>query len=256
MSARAPATASHLLALARQAQRSQAPLRELAELHSLLRQAADDPDLDVRAAERLLAGVPALAAEQAWAADMQRGAEAFDNSEAARGYRDVQERLVGAGRELAQACAILLDPRRGAPGLREARDLDDIERLAWRFYGAFDNRGKRVPTLEAIVSLFAPGANIVRDAGDTCESWSVDAFAAPRIRLLTSGELVGFHEWETAGTTRLLGAVAERRSTYEKSGTLDGQPYAGGGEKLFHFGRFAEGWRITAIAWSDRPGAG
>ena len=135
----------------------------------------------------------------------------------------------------------------------DADDLARIDALVARFFGAFDNRDGRVPSLEAIVSLFAPGAIVVRDAGATCESWSVPAFAGPRVRLLTSGELVGFHEWETGASTRLLGAVAERRSTYEKSGTLDGQPYAGHGEKLFHLGRGAEGWRITAIAWSDAP---
>ena len=72
-----------------------------------------------------------------------------------------------------------------------------------------------------------------------------------RVRLLTGGDLVDFHEWETAASTRIFGAIATRESTYSKHGTLHAQPYSGGGRKFFHLGRFTEGWRITAVAWSD-----
>lgn len=132
-----------------------------------------------------------------------------------------------------------------------AADLEELDALVARFFGAFDNRDGRTPSLESIATLFAPGAIIVRDAGGTCESWSLAGFAEPRVRLLASGELVEFHEWETGATTRIVGAVAERASTYAKAGTLHGQPYSGSGQKLFHFGRFAGDWRITSIAWSD-----
>jgi hypothetical protein len=135
--------------------------------------------------------------------------------------------------------------------MTDASELEPIDEVVARFFGAFDNRNGRTPTLESIAALFAPGAIIVRDAGETCESWSVTAFAQPRVELLTSGRLVDFHEWETDTTTRALGCVAERDCRYEKAGVLDGEPYAGGGRKLIHLGRFADGWRITAIAWSD-----
>ena len=95
-----------------------------------------------------------------------------------------------------------------------ARDQGQIDALIARFYAAFDNRDGRTPTLDAIASLFAPGAIVTRDAGATCEALTVAAFAVPRVELLASGELVGFHEWETGASTRLLGAVAERRSSY------------------------------------------
>jgi len=132
-------------------------------------------------------------------------------------------------------------------------DLEQIDQLVARFFAAFDNRDGRAPSLESMASLFASGAIIVRDAGGSCETFSVSGFAQPRVTLLNSGELLGFHEWETGATTRIVGAVAERASTYAKSGTLHGQPYAGSGQKLFHLGRFAGTWRITAIAWSDGP---
>jgi len=135
--------------------------------------------------------------------------------------------------------------------MSETQDRADIDALIARFFSAFDNRGGRVPTLEEIESLFAPGAIVVCDSGTHAERWSVREFAAPRVRLLTSDDLVDFHEWETAASTRVLGAIATRESTYAKRGTRRGEPYSGGGCKFFHVGRFAAGWRISAVAWSD-----
>lgn len=135
--------------------------------------------------------------------------------------------------------------------MNETQDPAGIDALIARFYGAFDNRNGRVPTLAELETLFAPGALVVCDGGAHCEPWTVAEFAAPRVRLLTSGELIDFHEWETSASTRIVGAIATRESTYRKQGTLRGQPYAGGGRKFFHCGRFAQGWRISAVAWSD-----
>jgi len=135
--------------------------------------------------------------------------------------------------------------------MSETQDQADIDALIARFFGAFDNRNGRVPTLAELDALFAPGAIVLCDRDTQCERWSVHEFAAPRVRLLASGELVDFHEWETNASTRILGTIATRESTYRKQGTLRGQPYRGGGRKFFHFGRFADGWRISAVAWSD-----
>src|SRR5579871_1944087 len=135
--------------------------------------------------------------------------------------------------------------------MSEAQDRADIDALIARFFGAFDNRNGRVPTLDELAALFAPGAIVVCDTGTHSAHWTVAEFAAPRVRLLTGGELVDFHEWETSASTRLLGAIATRDSAYRKHGTLRGEPYAGSGRKFFQFGRFAQGWRISAVAWSD-----
>jgi hypothetical protein len=99
-----------LIELAQRAQRSDAPHRELAALLELLR-ATDPRAIHADAVERLLATTPALADRQAWAAEMQLGAEGFDNTTAARDYGDVQACLVAAGRQLARACEILLSTR-------------------------------------------------------------------------------------------------------------------------------------------------
>lgn len=130
-------------------------------------------------------------------------------------------------------------------------DGEEIDNLVARFFGAFDNRNGRLPSLAQIVELFVDGAIIARDAGSQCERCSVVEFAEPRVRLLRGGQLADFHEWETESATAIAGRVASRASKYRKQGLRDGQPFAGSGRKFFQLGRFAEGWRITAVAWSD-----
>ena len=132
-------------------------------------------------------------------------------------------------------------------------DRQQIDRIIARFFGAFDNRSGRIPALEELTGLFVPGAVVVRDSGVHCEPYSVLEFAEPRLRLLGAGELIEFHEWETESSTQITGLVALRASKYRKQGVLQGQPYGGGGRKFFQLGRFAQGWRISAVAWSDDP---
>lgn len=72
-------------------------------------------------------------------------------------------------------------------------------------------------------------------------------------RLLTDGRLVDFSEWETSERTEIAGDIASRFSEYRKSGTLDGEPFDGGGTKTIQFVRTSQGWRISALAWYDQP---
>jgi len=130
-------------------------------------------------------------------------------------------------------------------------DREQIDEVITRFFGAFDNRCGRIPSLEELVGLFVPGAVVVRDTGSHCEPYSLLEFAEPRMRLLTGGELMEFHEWETESSTQVKGLVAVRASRYRKQGILKAQTYGGSGQKFFQLGRLAGGWRITAVAWSD-----
>ena len=130
-------------------------------------------------------------------------------------------------------------------------DREQIDDIVARFFHAFDNRNGRAPTLEELTILFVPGAIILRDTGTGCEHCTVLEFAEPRVRLLASGELVDFHEWETESSTQIAGRVATRTSAYAKQGMRNGQPYRGSGRKSFHLGKVEAGWRISAVAWSD-----
>ncbi|MFE6866217.1 nuclear transport factor 2 family protein [Kitasatospora sp. NPDC057692] len=126
----------------------------------------------------------------------------------------------------------------------------EIDQLTAEFFGAFDNRGGRGADVAAIRRLMLPQGVIVSTA-PTFTVYSVEEFIEPRERLLNDGRLVGFSEWETSERTEIAGDIASRIGEYRKSGTLDGQPYEGGGTKTFQFVRTPEGWRIAAFSWYD-----
>lgn len=120
------------------------------------------------------------------------------------------------------------------------------------FFEAFDNRGGKAADVARIRRLVLPGGVIVK-AGPEFTVYTVDEFIEPRERLLTEGRLVEFSEWETSERTEIAGDIASRFSEYRKSGTLDGEPFEGGGTKTIQFVRTSEGWRIAALAWYDHP---
>ena len=131
-----------------------------------------------------------------------------------------------------------------------ASELDPLVRS---FYSAFDNRDGRVATVEAVTSLFTPQAVIAKRGPSAFELSTPEQFARPRVALLNDAALVDFHEWETSCETRIEGDLALRTSRYEKTGTLNGEPYAGKGTKFFQFIRMDGRWKILSLAWADDP---
>jgi RimJ/RimL family protein N-acetyltransferase len=130
-------------------------------------------------------------------------------------------------------------------------DRAEIDALVQRFYAAFTNLGGALPTLHALPDLFLPGALVIKLGSGEPQIDSVTSFIAPRAALLGSGELVEFHEAEVAEHTSISGGVAQRSSTYEKRGTLHGQPFVGRGTKLMQLLSTADGWKIGSLAWMD-----
>lgn len=119
------------------------------------------------------------------------------------------------------------------------------------FFGAFDNRGGRVPDLARIRRLVLPEGVIVK-TGPEFAVYTVEEFIESRRRLLTDGRLVEFCEWETSERTELASDIASRFGEYRKSGILDGEPFEGAGTKTIQFVRTPD-WRIAAFSWYDRP---
>jgi hypothetical protein len=126
-----------------------------------------------------------------------------------------------------------------------------IDDTTARFFAVFDNRAGKRPDAQTFCSLFAPGAVIATHTGREVLISTPDEFVRPRIELLTSGRLVDFSEWETKSDTQLLDSLAVRHSRYEKSGRLDGNPYAGTGTKFFQLARISDTWRIVSLSWMD-----
>lgn len=130
-------------------------------------------------------------------------------------------------------------------------DEAQISAITRAFYAAFDNRDGKAPDVAELRALFLPDARVVRVTFDAVDSWTVEAFIAPREKMLTDGTLVDFHEWEIEGETTLFDNIAARRSRYRKAGTLHGAPHAGEGRKLIQFCRAGGRWRIAGVLWED-----
>ena len=147
-----------------------------------------------------------------------------------------------------------LDTYARVDGLVGTEDPDDrvqVDHLVRRFFAAFDNRDGRSPMEDELLALFAAKAIVARDENGSCRMYSPTEFVAPRIALLGSGDVVGFHEWEESATTEVRGSIAVRTSRYAKSGIYDGTFQSGGGVKFFQFARLPSGWRIVALSWID-----
>lgn len=135
-----------------------------------------------------------------------------------------------------------------------ASDEDRIDALAAAFFDAFTNADGREVDLGRLESAFVPGAVIVSH-GEPVKAESVEQFLTPRQKLLTSGELTEFREWETSRTTLVSGSVAQCLVRYAKSGVRHGSAFTGSGTKSIQLLRTPTGWRITGITWSDDSSA-
>lgn len=128
----------------------------------------------------------------------------------------------------------------------------EIDELIATFYAFFDNRSPNIPQLTSLLAIFATEARITRLTAARTDVWSPEAFAAPRVTMLTDGTLTDFHEWEVERRTVVFGTIASRWSTYEKHGVLQGQEYRGSGHKLISLYQRDHHWCISSILWEDR----
>ncbi|ATZ22624.1 nuclear transport factor 2 family protein [Streptomyces lavendulae] len=128
----------------------------------------------------------------------------------------------------------------------------EIDALTAEFFAAFDNRDGGGADVARLRRLVLPGGVIVK-TGPEFTAYTLEEFIEPRERLLKDGRLVGFSEWEVSERTEIEGDIASRFGEYRKSGTLDGEPFEGGGTKTIQFVRTPQGWRIAAFSWYDRP---
>ena len=83
------------------------PFTAMGMIRTLLQQRAWDRTPDGARLEEILTAAASLEAVSAWAAQMQLGAEGYDNTTSAHAYGDIQEHLISATREIERACMIL-----------------------------------------------------------------------------------------------------------------------------------------------------
>jgi hypothetical protein len=132
-------------------------------------------------------------------------------------------------------------------------DAQQIDGLIARFFSAFTTEHARRDGLALLRELFVSDAVIVKYAAQQAQRYTLDEFIAPRAELLRDGRLRDFSESELGQHTEIFANVAQRRSSYAKSGVLDGQAFQAQGVKLMQLMRMPDGWRLTSLLWEDEP---
>jgi SnoaL-like domain len=134
-------------------------------------------------------------------------------------------------------------------------DRAEIDQLMTRFLRAVSFEHGGTPAYADLHDLFVDGARLIKSSGETPEISTVEAFIAPRQKLVDDGELTSFEETELDATTELFGNVAHRWCTYAKRGTQSGTEIDTRGAITTQFVRTPAGWRMSSMAWDDeRPG--
>ena len=136
-----------------------------------------------------------------------------------------------------------------APGADPDKAI--LDRMTRSFLQAFSPGEDGRVSLGLLRNLFLPEAVIIKACGPTPEVYSLEAFIAPREKLLNDGTLTEFREEEVTARTDIFGNMACRLSVYRKQGRLNGQAFATNGMKTLHFVRTSAGWRMSALAWDD-----
>jgi hypothetical protein len=131
----------------------------------------------------------------------------------------------------------------------------ELDRLVSEFFRAVSFEQGETPPFDNIYGLFIEAGVLVKNTAATPEICTIRQFIEPRLALVLSGELMRFNETELCETTQIFGNVAHRLSSYAKSGTSKGVPFAARGMISTQFIRTPAGWKMSAMAWDDeRPG--
>ena len=130
-------------------------------------------------------------------------------------------------------------------------DKSNLDELTQDFFGAFSSLANEPINLDIIYDLFIPEGLVIKNVGYTMEIYNLDQFVKPREELLNSGRLINFYEKEIAEKTEIFGNIAQRWSTYEKQGILDGHAFKTIGMKAIQFVNVSKIWKMSSVIWDD-----
>ncbi len=126
-----------------------------------------------------------------------------------------------------------------------------LETLLDQFLRAVSFAPGERPRYETLHDLFIEGGRLINTSSGIPEISTVEQFIAPRQAMVDTGVLTSFREAEAHATTEVFGNVANRFSSYDKSGVRDGAAFAARGMIMTQFVRTPNGWRISSMAWDD-----
>ena len=131
----------------------------------------------------------------------------------------------------------------------------NLDILTATFFRAVSFKHGEMPHYDEVYNLFITEGLLIKNSMDTPEISSISQFIESRRKLVVSGQLSSFTEFEQSEITEIFGNVAHRFSTYEKSGTLNGAMFNTKGIISTQFIMTPLGWKMSAMAWDDeRPG--
>jgi len=131
----------------------------------------------------------------------------------------------------------------------------ELKALIDGFFQAVSFASGQVPAYTRIHDLFIDDGKLIKNSAACPEVSSIEAFIAARQSQIDSGALTSFEEVETNEITEVFGNIAHRLTTYEKRGTVDGEPIEGRGVISTQFIHTPSGWKMSSMAWDDeRPG--
>jgi len=126
-----------------------------------------------------------------------------------------------------------------------------INHLTQSFFSIFTTTNQSQPDWERIHQVCLPEALVIKKTGLAQEIYNLKTFIEPRKKILSDGTLREFEEHETAATTKVVGNIAQRFSKYQKSGSLNGEPFVAQGNKFLQFIKTSAGWKISSLVWED-----
>jgi len=133
----------------------------------------------------------------------------------------------------------------------QSADKIEINYLTKQFFNLFDNTDHKVPDWASVQKICIPEIIIIKKTGLTEVVYNLTNFIEPRRTILSDGTLTNFQEQELQEETLIIGHIAHRHSTYQKSGNLSGKSFVETGTKLFQFIKTNDGWRINSLVWED-----
>lgn len=130
------------------------------------------------------------------------------------------------------------------------QDKQAIDQVTGSFFSIFNNIDQQ-QDWDLIISICIPQTIVIRKEDINETVYNLQSFIEPRKKILSDGTLTSFKEWETKEETRIIRNIAQRFSTYEKSGCLNGTSFHEKGYKFFQFIQTTGGWKINAVIWED-----
>ena len=130
-------------------------------------------------------------------------------------------------------------------------DKNHIDNITKQFFDVFNNTNQRQPEWTILDNICIAQIIIIKKTGLTQTIYDLASFIEPRKSILTNGTLTNFQETEIEEETKIVGHIAQRHSTYQKKGNLNGKDFIENGTKLFQFIKTIDGWKINSLVWED-----